>query len=33
VTEDLGGEPMAVMGVGWRRHAISLTHLHGCRQA
>jgi hypothetical protein len=27
VADDLGGEPMAIVGVGWRLHAASLAHL------
>ena len=30
VADDLGGEPMAVVGIGWRLHAASLAGLRGC---
>jgi hypothetical protein len=33
VADDLGREPMAIVGVRWWRHADSLTRLHCCCQA
>jgi len=33
VADDLGWEPMAVVGVGWRLHAGSLARLGTCCQA
>jgi hypothetical protein len=32
VADDLSGEPMAIVGVGWRRHPISLIALRACCQ-
>ena len=31
VADDLGGEPMAVVGIGWRLHAASLAGLSRLR--
>jgi hypothetical protein len=33
VADDLGGEPVAVVGIGWRLHAASLAGLRGCGHA
>jgi hypothetical protein len=32
IADDLGGEPVAVVGIGWRLHAASLAGLHGYGQ-
>ena len=30
VADDLGGEPVAVVGIRWRLHAVSLADLRRC---
>ena len=32
VADDLGGEPMTIVWVGWRLHAASLARLRACGQ-